>query len=452
MMSQFPKQHVQMLKDYFSLLRFPSIATDPFHASDVRACADWLVAWMKQRGLAVELWESAGAPTLFATHLKAGPSCDTVLFYAHYDVQPVDPLELWTTPPFEPTLREGSIYARGASDDKGQCFYMLCAITDFLRIHGHFPVNIKILIEGEEESGSRSLTSLLPSKTKELEADHLLIVDSSLEAIHLPSITLGARGIVTMTVTLQEGQRDLHSGLCGGLAANPNRALVALLAKCYDDQGGVAIPGFYDAIVPPTTEERSTLSNTFDVEEFKKNFGFAPQGMEQGVDPLTANWFRPTLEINGMHGGYSGPGFKTVIPAQASAKLSCRLVPQQQPEHVLHCVIQFLRTHTPLHMRLTVDVHPGHAPGFRCSPQSKIATLASQSYTDVFGAPCKHILTGGSIPIVPQLMKAAGAETVLIGTALPTNCIHAPNEHFSLTSFIKGYEVISRILERFIVI
>jgi len=443
----FLQNQQSILDDYFTFLRFPSIATDPQHLSDVRACASWLKQWMMTCGLQVQSWHEDSIPVLLASDLRAGPHKKTLLLYAHYDVQPVDPLELWTTPPFEPSLREGCIYARGASDDKGQCFYTLCAIRDFLKQHGSLPFNLKFLIEGEEECGSEGLESLLKTHAHHLHAEDLLVVDSSLEAPEQPSITLGARGIISMTVTLTEGAADLHSGRFGGLAINPNKAMVQLLSKLHDATGKVAIEGFYDDVFPPSAEELAALSCEFDLTAFQDAHGFTPHGMEQGTSPLQANWFRPTLEINGISGGYAGPGFKTVIPAVTCAKLSCRLVPQQNPERIVKLLTQFLEKHASAHLKLEIAVHQGTAPGFRRPAHSPLVQLVSQSYSDIFEKPCKKILCGASIPIVPALAQASGAEPVLIGTALSTDRIHAPDEHFSLDSFKKGYLTIYRLLE-----
>ncbi|MBS0623584.1 MAG: M20/M25/M40 family metallo-hydrolase [Verrucomicrobia bacterium] len=443
----FLSNQKQIFDDFFTFLRFPSIATDSQYLQDVQDCASWLKAFIENCGLEVQQWDEQNIPTLLATDLRAGPHKKTLLLYAHYDVQPVDPLNLWTTPPFEPSLRDGNIYARGASDDKGQCFYTLCAIRDFIKHYGSLPINLKFLIEGEEESGSVGLSKLLKTKKESLQADHLLVVDSGMEKLDQPTLALGARGILTMTLKLIEGHGDMHSGHCGGLAINPNRALVQLLAKLHHENGRVAIEGFYDDVKDPTAEERAGLDCHFDLQAFEACHGFQPRGMEEGVDPITSNWFRPTLEINGLSGGYGGEGFKTVIPSVALAKLSCRLVPDQKPDKIAQLVTDFLKQHTPASLKLEIEIHPGAAPGFRRLPNSSLVQLVSQSYEDVFKAPCKKILMGGSIPIVPQLMEAAHAEVLLIGTALPTNCIHAPNEHFSTESFMKGYLTIFRLLE-----
>lgn len=445
---EFEKRREQIFADYFTFLRFPSIATDPAHAKDVEACADWLYEYMKGIGLQVELWRGKGAPTLFGSDLRAGPSCETVLLYGHYDVQPVDPLELWDSPPFEPTLRKGAIYARGAVDDKGQVFYALAAIRALLEKHRTLPFNLKVLIEGEEESGSTHLGELLSSKKAELKADHLLLVDGGLPEPHTPAIILGCRGIVTMTVTLTAAKGDMHSGTHGGIALNPNRALAQLLATLHTAKGRVAIPHFYDHVAPLTEEEMQKYHLEFNPLVYQEQFGAEPLGMEEGFSPLESSWLRPTLEINGISGGYQGPGFKTVIPARAEAKLSCRLVPSQDPEQIGDLVKKYLFANVPKGVNLKVEIHPGLGKPFRTSSLSRIASVMQEAYTEIFHKPCKRILAGGSIPIAVELAEAAEAEMLLIGTGLITDQIHAPNEHFEVARFKQGFLVLCNALER----
>ena len=445
----FAADKERILQDYFTFLRFASIATDPAHKQDVLDCADWLGDYLKLIGLQVEKWETENAPVIFAHDLRAGPHKETLLIYCHYDVQPVDPLDEWITPPFEPTLREGEIYARGATDNKGQCFYTITAIKTLLKELGKLPMNLKFLIEGEEESGSLSLSKAIQQKKEALKADYLLIVDSGIEHPEIPAITLGARGILCMQVTIKEANFDLHSGMTGGIAYNPNKALVKLLAKLHDKDGKVAIPGFYDAVAEIPEEEKKEISFEFDVDHFDSMFGFVPSGMEEGISPNEAAWLRPTAEINGICGGYSGAGFKTVIPAKAFAKLSCRLVPNQIPQEIAALVADFLVKNTPAGLRCEVEVFPGNGEGFRTNPKSRIAELVAKSYTQVFEKPCKKILIGGSIPISVQLREAAEAEMVLVGVGLPDDHIHAPNEHFGLDRFEKGYLTICRTIELF---
>ena len=336
-MSWFEKHKEEILRDFTTFLQFKSISTDPAYKKDVLACCQWVQDYLKKCGLDIEVWETEGYPVIFASNLKAGPDRPTVLLYHHYDVQPADPLELWESDPFEPEVRDGHIYARGAQDNKGQCFYSLTAVRAFLEEHND--VNIKVIVEGEEEIGSRGLSQIVGEKKEALAADHLLIIDTDIPGANVPGVTLGVRGVVTMEVACSGSTVDLHSGLFGGVAYNPNRALAELLAQCWDEKGHVAIPGFYDGVVEPSPAERDDLS--FDIEPDLSSVSASPK--EEGYSIVEQNWIRPTLEINGMWGGYTGEGFKTVIPASAHAKLSVRTVPDQDPHALMDCIGDFLK-------------------------------------------------------------------------------------------------------------
>lgn len=443
---EFQKNKEAIFADYFTFLKFASISTDPAYKGEVEKCADFLKDYIeKEIGLTVEKWVSKGAPVLFATHCSPEPQAETLLIYCHYDVQPVDPLELWTTPPFEPAVRNGCVYARGALDDKGQCFYTLHALKAVLK-RGSLSLNIKVLIEGEEESGSTALHHLLKEKKEELKADHVLIVDAGLEEEGKPAISLGVRGLVAMTVTVQGSKFDLHSGTHGGIVYNPNRALVELLASLHDKDGKVTIPHFYDDVRPMSAEERKEVALDFNEEHFKVHFEALATGMEKGVSPAEAAGTRPTLEINGISGGYAGAGFKTVIPAQAQAKISCRLVPNQSPEKIGQLVKAHLMKHVPGGMKITVDIYPGMGLPVRANPTSKIARTMAMSFSTVFEKSCKALLMGGSIPIAADLSHISGGEMIFVGVGLPEDQIHAPNEHFSLKRFEQGFLTIAYAL------
>jgi acetylornithine deacetylase/succinyl-diaminopimelate desuccinylase-like protein len=428
-------------------LRFPSISTDPAHAQDVRRTALWLRAYLEGIGLQAEIWESPGHPAVFASHSQAGPGRPTVLLYHHYDVQPVDPLEQWTFPPFEPTVRDGQMYARGAQDNKGQCFYTLAALKAFLALSERVGCNVKVFIEGEEESGGSGTHVLLQEKREALRADHLLVIDLDLPGEGTPGITLGLRGIAALHVECANAAADLHSGSHGGIALNPNRALVQLLAKLWDAEGKVAVPGFYDAVRPWSAQEEAQLDLRFDPAAYSAAFGVHAFAPEPGYSLRASNWLRPTMEINGLAGGYAGEGFKTVIPARAVAKLSCRLVPDQDPRAIGHLVEVFLKERAPDGVDLRVQLHHG-GPPFRSRVDSAIAQMANAAYAEVFGKPCVHVLAGGSVPIVPALAAASGGETVLMGFGLPQDNIHAPDEHFGLDRFEMGFLTVARILSR----
>jgi len=445
---QWFQQHKEAIfRDFKTFLRFKSVATDPQYKEETRKTAEWLIKYLQGIGLDAELWETPGHPCVFASHMKAGSSRPTVLIYHHYDVQPADPFELWDSPPFEPVIKNNNIYARGAQDNKGQCFYSMCALKAFLALCKECKVNIKVFIEGEEESGGSGTFAIVKEKKKQLKADYLLIVDSGIPAPNEPAILLGMRGILAMNIECRNSKTDLHSGMVGGIALNPNRALVSALAKLWDEQGKVTVPGFYDDVEELSSEDRARLDQHFDIEEYKKNFGIKTFKGEQGFSLLESNWIRPVLELNGIGGGYTGAGFKTVIPAVATAKISCRLVPHQNPEKIQKSIESFLREHLPKEMDVRIDFHQG-APAFRSSFDSPIVKMAAKAYEEVFGKKCRFMLCGASIPIVVELQKASGAETALIGVGLPDDDIHAPNEHFGLDRFELGFLIMARILQQ----
>lgn len=435
-----------IIDDYFTFLKFQSISTDPKYKDDVRDCATWLHSYLEDIGLKTEMWETDGHPVIFGTKLDAGADRPTILIYHHYDVQPVDPLELWDSKPFEPTEKNGQVYARGAADNKGQCFYDITALKAFLELAETSNVNIKILIEGEEECGSESLPKVLEEKKEQLQADYLLVVDVDMPAPGIPGITLGVRGIVTLQVECTAAKSDLHSGNFGGMVMNPNRALADALAKCYDESGKVTIPGFYDDVKPLSEEERTSLYQEMDLTGVFHEFGITATIQEGEFIPIESNWIRPTLEINGMSGGYTGEGFKTIIPAKAMAKISCRLVPDQNPEKTGLLVADFLKKNIAPGIEVKIDIG-GAGRGIRTPFQSQIVEVISKAYEDVYERKCEKILCGGSIPISANLEEASGADLVFLGVGLADDGIHAPNEHFGLDRFEKGFLVMTRILE-----
>ena len=443
----YQKHSQSIQEDFFAFLRFKSISTDPAHNSDTRKTASWLLEYLNNIGLKTTLWETTGHPVVYGELLTAGKERPTILIYQHYDVQPVDPLELWHSEPFNPIVRNNQVFARGALDNKGQCFYSISAIKAFLQLAEKNNVNIKVFIEGEEETGSSGTFAILDSKRKELAADHLLVVDTDIPGPGIPGITLGVRGITTMHVECQNSKIDLHSGTHGGIALNPNRALVTALGKMWDASGKVAIPGFYDSVRPFTKEELSIYDLTFDEEDYKKSFGVKAFANEPSYSLVESNWMRPTLEINGISGGYAGAGFKTVIPAKAIAKISCRLVPDQDPVEVQKQIENFLRSQIAKGLTLTVEFHHG-AKAYRCPYPSTIAKIASASYEEVFGRDCKKLLCGASIPIVGALAEASGANALMMGMGLSSDDIHAPNEHFGLDRFEQGFLTMGGILSR----
>ena len=436
------------LNDFFEFLRIPSISSEAEHKDDMITCANWLYHYLSQIGLKVEIWETNGHPIVFASSLEAGHDKPTLLIYHHYDVQPVDPLELWETPPFEPSIREGEIYARGAQDNKGQCFYTLHALKTLYQKNQTFPINIKICIEGEEECGSSGLSEILNIKKEALKADYLAIVDLGIPGPSVPAITLGIRGILTLDLEVFGSHTDMHSGSNGGLLYNPIHALTKILASLRDDKGFITIPGFYDQVVPLNLDEQKSISfSLFDPIDYQKTFGVAPTGGEIDYLPIERNWLRPTLEINGISGGYTGNGFKTVIPAKASAKLSCRLVPDQDPEILGRLIIDYLEKNAPEGIKVKASFHHGGGKAVRSNPHSQVVKAFSQAFTEIFHKPCQFVLEGASIPIVTELAQASASEVVLVGLCLSEDHIHAPNEHFGIDRLQKGSAIIQRALE-----
>lgn len=441
----FSKHREKIREDYFRFLRFPSISADPAYRQSCQACAEWLSAYLQAGGVRSELIQTPGLPFVYAEDLSAGTKAETVLIYGHYDVQPADPEDLWKSPPFEPIERDGSIFARGAVDDKGQIFYAILALLCWKDLGQKPPVNIKFCIEGEEESSSIGLSKALPNLQSKLRADHLLVVDFDQFDRNIPAVSLGARGMAALEVTVTGSKIDMHSGICGGIAYNPNRALVELLAKLWDKEGKVQVPGFYDGVVDSPEEEKSLYACRYDKAYYTKQFGIEAFGGEKGRTLHEANCFRPTLELNGISGGYAGAGIKTVIPAFAHAKISCRLVPNQDPEKISSAVAKFLKEHLIAGMKIEVVQHKG-APPFRSSPKSKLSQAIAAASSEVTGAKCRYTLSGASIPIVPALAKCAGAEVVGMGYGLIDDDIHAPNEHFDMHRFEQGFLTVGRAL------
>lgn len=434
----------RILEDYFTLLRFPSISTDPAYKKDVQACADWLKAFLEKMGLKVELWPTKVHPVLFASFMEAGPDKPTVLIYNHYDVQPVDPLDLWKNPPFEPIVRDGKVYARGASDNKGQLFFVVTALQAYFELAKSRQLNLKLFIEGEEEFGSIGSREVLETKKKQLKADYCLILDAGLPKPGVPAVTLGLRGITTMNITIRNSAVDLHSGLFGGIALNPLQVLSSALSRLWE-HGKVAVPHFYDDVVEMPSHEWKAIELPFDEEEQTRLFGIRAFGGEAGRSLMETNWTRPTVEINGISGGYTGSGFKTVIPAQAHAKISCRLVPNQSPDSIGHLVADYLKSLLPKGFEASIEIHPGGL-AVRTSSQGHLAQTAKKAYEEVFAKPCQFIFCGASIPIVADLAKTTQASVALIGTATSEDEVHAPNEHFSLEQFEQGFLLIGRTL------
>ncbi|MCH9632990.1 MAG: Succinyl-diaminopimelate desuccinylase [Chlamydiae bacterium] len=445
---EFDDNKDMLLDEFFQYLRFKTISAQSKYKPEITACVDWLKTYLQAIDLDIEIWDTKKNPCILAQNLKAGEQKPTVLIYLHYDVQPVDPIELWDTPPFEPTLKGDTVYARGACDNKGQAFYTISALRALYKKEGAYPVNLKILIEGEEEIGSQSLQEYLEEKKEQVQADYILIVDVDIPNEETPAVGLGVRGICTSEITLEGPNSDLHSGLFGGIVYNPLQALCEMLAKFHTSDGSVTIPGFYDAIKELSSAEMEELYLDFDEKAFVKELGVKPLGGEKKYSPLERSGLRPTFEINGLWGGYIEEGFKTVIPSKAHAKVSMRLVPDQDPLKIYELFQEHIKSLVPEGFKLTLS--HSHAPSapFRAEFNSKVVDAVSWAYTEVFKTPCKKFVGGGSLPVTLALKEATDAQVIGLGVSLSTDKIHAPNEHFTVSRLKKGFLVISQLIER----
>ncbi|MFQ5570923.1 MAG: dipeptidase [Rhodothermales bacterium] len=431
------------------LLRIPSISTDPTYQDDVQRAARWLADHFQELGTGhVEIVETGGHPIVFAEH-HVDDALPTVLVYGHYDVQPPDPLELWNSPPFEPVRKEGILYGRGTCDDKGQLFMHLKALESYLKTEGQPPVNLKFLFEGEEESGSKHLPPFIADYKDRLAANVVLISDTTIFASGVPSITYGLRGLAYVEVTLTGPNRDLHSGIYGGAIENPINVLSRLIAGLHDEDYRITISGFYDDVRDLTEDERATYRQLpFDKEEWIQSVGVRAAYAEKGYSALEAISARPTLDVNGIWGGYQGQGAKTVLPSQASAKISMRLVPNQRSEDITEKIKRYFEAHTPPTMQLTFEDLHGGKPVI-VNTDSPAMQAAAEAMERVYGKTPFFTRDGGSIPIVADFKEILGLDSVLMGFGLDSDAIHSPNEHFGLDRFQEGIQSIIYFLDAY---
>ena len=443
----------KVLSEYFELLRYESVGADPSHLRDCVSCASWLRKWLGALGFSAELvypkQEPGGAlppPVVFAER-KGGEAAATVLVYGHYDVQPADPVSEWDTPPFEPTMKDGRVYCRGANDDKGQSFALLCGMRDYLAAEGP-KLNIKIVLDGQEESGSGALMALAPEMRRRLAADVLLVCDTSAAPSMRPAIVAGLRGVAHFTLRLTGPNRDLHSGEYGGIAPNPAQGMAELLASLHHPDGSIAVAGFRDGIEPPTHEETSAAeASTPSEEECAADIGCETAGGQMGKTIAQRVSFEPTIEVNGIHAGYGGPGAKTVIPCEAVAKISMRLVPGQSPRGAFAAVRTHLDDRCPKGMKVSFeDVNPG-TPAFRLPLASPVFRLASHVLSEMDGRGALFQWDGASIPVLSVLREASGAAPLVVGWGQAQDRIHSPNESYSVEQFDRAREWGRRILE-----
>ena len=444
------KNKTRFLNELKDFLRIPSISTLPEHIPDVRRAAQFVADAMKTAGLEnIEIIPTEKHPLIYADWLHA-PGKPTVLCYGHYDVQPPDPLSEWITPPFEPTERNGNIYARGSADDKGQMYMHIKAVEALLAVNRKLPINVKFLIEGEEEVGGESVAKFLPENTQKLKSDVALVSDTELFAEGLPTLCIGLRGLIYTEIEARGPARDLHSGMYGGAAPNAVFGLVELLSKLKDANGHVQVPGMYDDVAAPTAEEKlSWTSLPFDEKDFLKHeVGSTRLTGEPGYSVMERTWARPTLEVHGIAGGFTGAGAKTVIPARATAKVSMRMVPNQNPEKIVEAFKKFVKDNTPAGIETEVRVL-SWGPAVMVNPDHPAIQIAARSFSDILNQETVFIRSGGSIPIVGDFKKHLGIPTILMGFGLPDDGLHSPNEKYKIANYYAGIMTIAHFFEQY---
>jgi acetylornithine deacetylase/succinyl-diaminopimelate desuccinylase-like protein len=435
------------LEELNELLRIPSVSAKSEHRDDTARAAEWLAGRMRAIGLqTVEVIPTAGHPVVLG-EWRGAPGAPTLLLYGHYDVQPPEPLDEWKSPPFEPVVRDGKLFARGSVDDKGQVYLHLKAVEAHLAATGTLPVNVVFLIEGEEEVGSPHLGAFLAANAGRLKCDAVMISDTTMFAPGLPSITVGLRGLAYMEVRVQGPSVDLHSGAYGGAVVNPANALAKIIARLHDEQGRVTVPGFYEKVKEPSAAERESIGRLpFREEGLREEVGAPALGGEAGHGPLERIWVRPTLDVNGLLSGYTGEGAKTVLPARAMAKVSMRLVPDQDYKEVESAFTSHVLSLAPPGVTVEVEALHGGQP-WHAEPSGPVFEAARRALAKAFGKEPVMIREGGSIPIVQQFQELLGAPVVLIGFGLPGENAHAPNEWMSVENFHKGAEAIAMLYE-----
>jgi acetylornithine deacetylase/succinyl-diaminopimelate desuccinylase-like protein len=431
----------EFLAELEAFLTIPSVSTQPEHKPDIERAAAWLRDRLLEAGFPqAEVMPTAGHPVVYAEWMAAGANAPTVLVYGHYDVQPPDPLDLWETPPFEPTVIGDDLFARGASDDKGQLYVHVKAAEAFKETEGAPPVNVKCIFEGEEESGSPSLEPFIREHKELLEADVAVISDTGMLSKETPSIVYGLRGLAYVEVAVTGPDHDLHSGIYGGAVLNPLNALCAMIAQLHDEKGHITIPGFYDRVRELSEEERAELAEApFDRDEWLAEAGVKTDWGEPEYTIIERTSARPTLDVNGIWGGYIEPGAKTVLPSQAFAKISMRLVPDQDPKRIAGLFRDHFEEIAPEAVDVEVRELHGGDPAI-VDRESPAVQAASQAYAEAFGKEPLLVRRGGSIPVVATFQQVLGLETVLMGFGLPDDRLHSPNEKFHLPNFYRGIE------------
>ena len=443
---EYARAHADRFRDeLFEFLRIPSVSARSEHDADTARAAAWFADQLRAAGLESEVLSTAGHPVVLGEWRGAGPDAPTVLIYGHYDVQPAEPLDLWTSPPFEPTIRDGRVYARGSADDKGQLYMHVKALESWLAPTGALPVNVVVVAEGEEEIGSPSLVPFVESWKERLACDVVVISDSAMFDEGLPSLLFSLRGLAYVEIHVRAARGDLHSGASGGALPNPAMALARMLATLHDADGRIAIPGFYDDVLDWDAATREAISQLpFDDDTFREGVGAPALTGEAGYSTLERLWIRPTCEVNGLLSGYTGEGAKTVLPAEAMAKVSFRLVPDQDPARVARLLRAHLEAVRPTGVAIEViELHGGNP--WRADPRGPLFDAAGRSLAAAFGTAPVLVGEGGSIPIVGEFERILEAPALLLGFALPGCNMHAPDEWFTLDNFATGIEALIRL-------
>ncbi len=432
-------RHARVLQHLIDFAAIPSVSTDPAYADGIARAAAFLARRLTEAGLEhAAVRPTAGHPVVTADWLHA-PGAPTILIYGHYDVQPPDPLEKWTSPPFVPEIRDGRLYARGVSDDKGPLLVAVTALEALLATAGRLPVNVKLLVEGEEEMGSAHLEPFVAAEAAALRADFVLSADGAMWRADLPTVTVASRGLCALDLTVRGAAKDLHSGRHGGAVANPLQAICRLLASLHRDDGAVAVSGFYDRVRTLSPAARAEIAAIpFDEAGYLRSLGARAGAGEAGWSLLERNWVRPTLELNGLQGGYAGPGTKTVIPAEAHAKITCRLVPDQDPTEVLELIEHHLRQHTPAGVALEVERHRGMSHPYAIAESHRGLRLAMEVLGELYGRRALPVRMGATIPIGEIFARRLGIDTVFFSFSTADEDYHAPNEFFRVQRLWDG--------------
>ncbi len=439
----------RFLDELFDYLRIPSVSSLPEHAGDVVRAAEWVADRFSAAGIEnVEIMPTGGHPVVYGDWLHA-PGSPTVLIYGHFDVQPADPFDLWTTPPFEPEIRNGRIYARGASDDKGNSLIPVLAAEALLKTTGRLPVNVKFLFEGQEEIGSPQVPSFIERHRERLTSDLVISADGGQYGEEQPGLYIAFKGVCAVQVDVTGPNRDLHSGICGGAVQNPIHALAEILESMHGGDGRITVDGFYDSVVPLSEADRRQIDEVpHDDDAYKSWVGVDELFGEAGYTTLERAWARPTLEVNGIWGGFQGEGIKTVLPSEAHAKVTCRLVPDQDPGLIVKAISRHAADHTPPGVRVAVTPLEGSSPPYLMPPDHPGNKVAAEVLTELYGTAPYHVRSGGTLPICSHFRDILGVYSLNFAFALEDEDIHSPNEFFRLASFEKGQRAYVMLLEK----